>query len=116
MTLDTCASGVHRLLTMMVNVYYVSDESGGWTLVDAGLAGYTASIRRSARQLFGSRPPAAIVLTHAHFDHIGGLPMLAEEWGVPVYAHPLELRYLTGRSSYPPPDPNVGGGLWSLQS
>jgi glyoxylase-like metal-dependent hydrolase (beta-lactamase superfamily II) len=29
---------------------------------------------------------------------------------VPVYAHELELPYLTGRSSYPPPDPLVGGG------
>jgi glyoxylase-like metal-dependent hydrolase (beta-lactamase superfamily II) len=28
-----------------------------------------------------------------------------------VYAHALELPYLTGRSSYPPPDPTVGGGL-----
>ena len=30
---------------------------------------------------------------------------------MPVYAHPMELPYLTGRSSYPPPDPTVGGGL-----
>jgi glyoxylase-like metal-dependent hydrolase (beta-lactamase superfamily II) len=56
------------------------------------------------------------VLTHAHFDHIGGLPTLAAEWGVPVYAHPLEMPYLTGRSSYPPPDPTVGGGAQSWLS
>jgi len=30
---------------------------------------------------------------------------------VPVYAHPLEMPYLTGRSPYPPPDPTVGGGV-----
>jgi len=101
---------------MMVNVYFVSDESGGWTLVDAGLRPYTDRIRRAARELYGSRPPSAIVLTHGHFDHIGGLPQLAREWGVPVYAHPLEQPYLTGRSSYPPPDPNAGGGGWSLLS
>jgi glyoxylase-like metal-dependent hydrolase (beta-lactamase superfamily II) len=28
-----------------------------------------------------------------------------------VYAHPLELPYLSGRASYPPGDPSVGGGL-----
>ncbi|RYD69307.1 MAG: MBL fold metallo-hydrolase, partial [Verrucomicrobiaceae bacterium] len=31
-------------------------------------------------------------------------------------AHTLELPYLTGRSSYPPPDPSVGGGCMSLMS
>jgi glyoxylase-like metal-dependent hydrolase (beta-lactamase superfamily II) len=101
---------------MMVNVYFVSDESGGWTLVDTGLRPYVDSVRRAARERYGNRPASAIVLTHGHFDHIGGLPQLAQEWGVPVYAHPLEMPYLTGRSSYPPPDPNAGGGVWSLLS
>jgi glyoxylase-like metal-dependent hydrolase (beta-lactamase superfamily II) len=65
-----------------------------------------------ARALFGDKPPSAIVLTHGHFDHVGSLRRLAAEWRVPIYAHPLEMPYLTGRSSYPPPDPAVGGGLW----
>ena len=112
MTPERCATDVYRLLTMMVNVYFVADESGGWTLVDAGLPGYTQSIRTAARSLFGDTPPTAIVLTHGHFDHVGALPTLAESWGVPVYVHPLETPYVTGRSSYPPPDPTVGGGLW----
>jgi glyoxylase-like metal-dependent hydrolase (beta-lactamase superfamily II) len=33
-----------------------------------------------------------------------------------VYAHPLELPYLSGRSAYPPPDPSVGGGAQSRLS
>jgi glyoxylase-like metal-dependent hydrolase (beta-lactamase superfamily II) len=109
---ELCAPNVHRLLTMMVNVYFVSDEAGGWTLVDAGLPGYKKAIRAAAEALFGDTAPSAIVLTHGHFDHVGTLPALAREWGVPVYAHPLEMPYLTGRSSYAPPDPAVGGGLW----
>ncbi|MEO8226547.1 MAG: MBL fold metallo-hydrolase, partial [Gemmatimonadota bacterium] len=63
----------------------------------------------------GSRP-AAIILTHGHFDHIGALAELAVRWSVPVYAHPLEMPYLTGRSAYPPPDPSVGGGAMSVLS
>ncbi len=112
MTPERCAPNVYRLLTMMVNVYFIKDEAGGWTLVDAGLPGYAESIRAAARSLFGDTPPSAIVLTHGHFDHVGALPALADSWSVPVYAHPLEMPYLTGRSSYPPPDPTVGGGLW----
>jgi glyoxylase-like metal-dependent hydrolase (beta-lactamase superfamily II) len=110
------AAGVHRLRTLMVNVYFVADEaSGAWTLVDTGMRGYARHIRREAERLFGA-PPQAILLTHGHFDHVGGLPWLADRWRVPVYAHPLELPYLTGRSKYPPPDPTVGGGTQSWLS
>jgi len=49
-------------------------------------------------------------MTHAHADHAGGLRSLADKWGVEVYAHDLELPYLNGTASYPPPDPKVGGG------
>jgi glyoxylase-like metal-dependent hydrolase (beta-lactamase superfamily II) len=102
--------------TMMVNVYIVRD-AGSWFLVDAGLGGYAESIRRTAREFVGSdAPPSAIILTHGHFDHIGSLEALLETWDVPVYAHPLERPYLTGRSPYPPPDPLVGGGAMSLLS
>ena len=107
------APGVAWLRTVMVNVVFVEPEphDGRWVLVDAGLAGHHRVIARAARARFGDRPPAAIVLTHAHFDHVGSLERLLEVWDVPVYAHALELPHLTGRRSYPPPDPTVGGGL-----
>ena len=102
------------LRTAIVNVVFLgAPESGdrGWVLVDTGLMGYADRIAEAAERRYGrGSRPAAIVLTHGHFDHVGCLRALANRWDVPIYAHRLELPYLTGRSSYPPPDPTVGGG------
>ena len=38
----------------------------------------------------------AIVLTHAHMDHIGGLPWILSEIKVPVYATEFTLAYVEG--------------------
>ncbi|MEO5646805.1 MAG: MBL fold metallo-hydrolase, partial [Chitinophagaceae bacterium] len=107
--------GVWGLRDTFVNVYMVLNPfEGNWVLVDAGLRWSAAKIRKMAGQLFGENSrPSAIILTHGHFDHVGSLEKLAEEWDVPVYAHYLELPYLTGKSAYPPPDSSVGGGLMS---
>ncbi|WP_027561287.1 MBL fold metallo-hydrolase [Bradyrhizobium arachidis] len=40
----------------------------------------------AARARFGGNGlPVAIIMTHAHFDHVGALKTLAGEWDVPVY-------------------------------
>jgi glyoxylase-like metal-dependent hydrolase (beta-lactamase superfamily II) len=105
---------------ILVNVIFFGIRNAGdgkWVVIDAGIPGFAKAIIKAAEERFGSRArPAAIVLTHGHFDHVGSLEKLAERWDVPIYAHPLELPYLDGSASYPPPDPTVGGGLMSLLS
>ena len=104
----------------IVNLFFVGEPGAGdrgWTLVDAGVFGPADRIARAAEERFGAGArPAAIVLTHGHFDHVGALKELAEQWDAPVYAHELEMPYLTGRSAYPPPDPTVGGGAMAFLS
>ncbi|WP_420150255.1 MBL fold metallo-hydrolase [Spirosoma sp.] len=110
---------VAGLKTLFVNVFFIGEPGEGnpWVLVDAGLTGYANTIKKKADELFGKgAKPQAIVLTHGHADHTGSLKSLLEEWDVPVYAHKLELPYLQGKSSYPPPDPAIGGGGMAYMS
>jgi glyoxylase-like metal-dependent hydrolase (beta-lactamase superfamily II) len=106
------APDVGWLGVSFVNVYFVGRPGGPWVLVDAGLPGRANQIMEAAQARFGAGArPEAILLTHGHFDHVGSALALAEHWDVPVYAHRMELPYLTGRSDYPPPDPTVGGAM-----
>jgi hypothetical protein len=90
---------------------------GAWVLIDAGMSGAASDVRSAVKARFGDcerRVPSSgrtgILITSAPSK------TLAAEWDVPVYAHRSEHPYLDGTTSYPPPDPTVGGGLMSWLS
>ena len=87
------AEGVHRLEHAHVNCYLVEDGDG-LTIVDAGLPAVWPLLGEAVRELgFAPRDVRALVLTHAHFDHVGVARRLQRRLGVPVWAHDDE-RYL----------------------
>jgi glyoxylase-like metal-dependent hydrolase (beta-lactamase superfamily II) len=104
------APGVTWVSDTIVNLYLVGEPGGPWTLVDAGMPGRHERIRAAAEARYGAgAKPEAIILTHGHFDHYGSARELATYWDVPIYAHALEMPFLTGKSMQPPGDPTPGG-------
>src|ERR1051325_8877874 len=81
------ADGVVRLGTDLVN-WYLLEEDGKVTVVDAGAPAYRPQLDRGL-QLLGRGPAdvAAVILTHAHADHIGSAEPLRTELGIPVHVH-----------------------------
>jgi len=59
----------------MINCFLVHEE-GGCTLIDTNVKGSSRSILRAANSL--GWPIRRIVLTHAHFDHVGSLDELSK--------------------------------------
>jgi len=80
-------AGVHRVEDAFTN-WYVIETDGRLTVVDAGVPSSWDSLHALLRAI--DRSPddiQAVVLTHAHFDHVGFAERARRELGVPVYVH-----------------------------
>ena len=110
-----------RRLTVGVfqsNCYLLGPSAEGLVLVvDPGSDGETisAALHEAGGEL------AAILLTHAHLDHIGAVAELRASFDVPVYLHPADLPLYERAQeqaaafgltvdALPPPDRELGHG------
>jgi glyoxylase-like metal-dependent hydrolase (beta-lactamase superfamily II) len=103
------ADGIHRIEDAYTNWYIVEDE-GGVTIVDAGVPTSWQSLVDALGAIGRSRDDVrALVLTHAHFDHIGfaerarselGIPVHVHENDVPLTRHPLQYSHERARTPY----------------
>ena len=89
MEIDTLTLGLYQ-----TNCYIVTAVPGQCVVIDPGYEPETIDsflLRRGLR-------PEAILLTHGHFDHVGGVMALVKKYGCPVYLSPEDLKlppYLT---------------------
>ena len=90
------APGIHRLGEGLVNVYLL-EEAGEVTIVDAGAPGYWKSLPAELAAMGRSLDDVrALVLTHAHSDHIGFAERIRRKRGVPVSVHPDDAALARG--------------------
>ena len=81
------APGIHHFETFPFN-WYVIEEAGRLTLLDAGFPGHYKALVEGLRSIGRElQDIEAVVLTHIHADHIGFAQKLRRELKVPVYVH-----------------------------
>ena len=97
MAAQRVAEGVHRIHSRFVNWYLIDDGAAGLAAVDAGLPPDWNTLQRELAALGRTAHELrAIVLTHAHVDHLGFAERARRELGVKIYA-PLGDAELIGR-------------------
>lgn len=68
-------------------------DLGDLVMIDAGAGQSVSAILENIASLgFSPNSIAAVVLTHCHIDHIGGIPLLREKTGCEVIAHELDAQ------------------------
>lgn len=93
--------GVTRLGTDEVN-FYLIEEAGRFSLIDAGLPGYFDGLVAALEGLGASLSAIdAVVLTHAHPDHIGVAERVRVEAGATVFVPEADARYATTQEMAP---------------
>lgn len=80
-----------RLKSRGCNVYLVQDGERK-ILIDVGTDGKLVASQLDEID--------AIIITHAHFDHISGARILEKIFGCPIYVHPEDLPYAVGEKEF----------------
>ncbi|MFP5113593.1 MBL fold metallo-hydrolase [Bacillaceae bacterium C204] len=75
---------------LQTNCYIVENSDRSCLIIDPGSEGKKLINLLNNRKL----KPLAIFLTHAHFDHIGGVDEVRDFYNIPVYLHKQEEKWL----------------------
>lgn len=86
----TCSIRTYPLGFIQTNCYIVSNAEKQCLIFDPG--GEGEKLINELRRL--KLKPLAILLTHAHFDHIGAVDEVRDAYSIPVYIHTAEKKWL----------------------
>ncbi len=85
--------GITRISRWVFNCYVIHNN-GQPVIVDAGLPSIAADVAPTLA-LLGGRV-RAIVATHGHSDHVGGVAELAARYQAPIHLPATTMKYLDG--------------------
>jgi|WetSurMetagenome_2_1015567.scaffolds.fasta_scaffold31558_2 glyoxylase-like metal-dependent hydrolase (beta-lactamase superfamily II) len=90
---------VHLIPGIIANPYLLIDPQG-LTLIDAGMPGSAKKILRYMAELgYAPKGLKRVIITHADFDHVGGLAELKAATGARVFANAVEAEAMAERRS-----------------
>lgn len=81
----------YNLGPVQTNCYIVSNKEKECLIFDPGEEGAKLIKEIKSKGL----KPLAIFLTHAHFDHIGAVDQVRDEFQLPLYIHEAEVGWLS---------------------
>nr|WP_241674732.1 MBL fold metallo-hydrolase [Paenibacillus luteus] len=102
MKIETFTLGPLQTNAYLISVTESASSEGGQPVERAIVIDPGMNPRKLLERLEGVKVEA-ILLTHAHFDHMGGVDELRKAAGCPVYIHDLEADWLT--------DPRKNGSM-----
>ena len=84
--------------------FYLLREGKEFTLIDAGFPGFWSQLTYTLHRLGGSITDIkAVLITHAHLDHVGLAQRVSEASGAPIYAHPGDRKRIAKGGAQIPP-------------
>ena len=92
---------IHRIgpfVSFDSNIYLLTGEHN--ILIDTGTGLSSQEVVRSIKKVIGDGKLDRILLTHCHFDHIGGAPYLTSAFGCKVYAGYADATAIRNGGSY----------------
>ncbi len=109
--------GVYTFTGLMAGRSYAIEDSDGVTLIDTSIP--PAGPRILKQLAAAGHPPSdvrRILITHAHPDHVGGLPALKQATGADVYASLLERTVIQDGAPIPRSEKSKSGLIGAFMS
>ncbi|GAB4578260.1 MAG: MBL fold metallo-hydrolase [Anaerolineales bacterium] len=104
--------GLYTFTGLILGRVYLIEDPDGLTLIDASIPSSAPKILKQIEAM-GRKPTEVkrILITHAHPDHHGNLPLLKKVTGAQIIASALEKPVIEGQKMIDRPEPSTLKGV-----